>query len=257
MTNDQISWQSPQQFQDLDSQRVDVWRANLNLAPEAIAELASSLSQDELARANRFRFARDKNRYIAARGILRQILSKYLQISAQSIEFKYGDRGKPELVTNNDRSWQFNLSHSHEYALYGITQGRAIGIDLEYLREMEDATKIAQRFFSPQEYQLLASFAPAQQPVIFFTLWTAKEAYLKALGTGLAGALANFDIALNSKQQAYLQAIQGSRQTASKWSMYSCIPADNYIAAIAIDSPLAWDRVNYWSWHNDQNTAPS
>ncbi|MGL6345273.1 MAG: 4'-phosphopantetheinyl transferase family protein, partial [Waterburya sp.] len=143
-------WQHPPQQPRLDHNQVHVWRANLDLPTTAIEELAAILSHDEIARANRFRFTKDRNRFIAARSILRQLLGKYLQITPDKLEFEYSDRGKPRLSASMPNSFlQFNVSHSHEYALYGFIYDQAIGVDIEYLREMSDAVKIAERFFSP------------------------------------------------------------------------------------------------------------
>lgn len=249
-----IVWQHPQDPPSLEGDRVHLWRANLNVPAVAVDRLASFLSADEIARANKFRFEIHKNRFIASRGILREILGNYLNINPEKIKFDYGDRGKPQLArfnTDNSKSLQFNVSHSQDYALYGFTICSPIGVDLEYLRAMPDAVKIARRFFSPQESQLIASLDNEQQQRVFFKLWTAKEAYLKAVGMGLAGSLASVDVSLDETETASLSSIDGNVAAAANWFMYSFIPAANYVATIVVKNQLTEQQVDVWSWNKN------
>jgi 4'-phosphopantetheinyl transferase len=227
--------------------QVHIWRANLGLSTPEIEELTSLLSTDEIARANKFRFVRHRCRFIAARGILRQLLGNYLAANPRSLVFSYSDRGKPRLAQN--LSLQFNISHSQEYALFGFTLNHLIGVDIEYQRAMPDALKIAQRFFSPREYTMLEAVAIEQQSKLFFQLWTAKEAYLKATGTGLAASLSSIEIALDQSKSLYLSTLK--EDTIINWSLYSCAPATDYSAAIAINGQIPAQHINYWHWSNN------
>ena len=242
-----IIWQDPDINLQLTEDRVHIWRANLDLPSAQIDRLASFLSPDEITRANRFRFPQHRTSFIASRGILRQLLGNYLNLHPQDIEFDYSDRGKPLLAKSNiDISLQFNLSHSREYALFGFAIDRLIGVDLEYLREMRDAVKIARRFFSSKEYSLIASLDLPQQQQTFFKLWTAKEAYLKAIGIGLAGSLADVEITLDSSKNASILISK-----TQNWSMYPCIPASDYVGAIAISKSIPLQQIDFWSWHQN------
>ena len=243
-------WQFSQSQPTLEEGQVHIWRASLDLPTVVIDQLATFLSPDEIERANKFRFAQHKRRFIAARGILRELLSNYLQISPNDLKFKYGDRGKPELTgCKQDTPLKFNLSHSGEYVLYGFTYHHSIGVDLEHIREMPDAVKIAQRFFSDREYRLINSVEDTQKSAVFFKLWTAKEAYLKAIGIGLSGSLANVDITFDCVQSPRLLAISGSKTAVTSWSIYSCIPATSYIATIAVKTLIPFKQINFWHWH--------
>ena len=245
-------WKNPEQPPILDNNQIHVWRANLDVPDAEIVRLASLLSPDEVARGNKFRFPQLKARFTAARGILRQLLANYLSISPCEIQFDYGDRGKPRLSSSQHPSTlQFNISHSQEYALCGFTYDDPIGVDLEYIREMPDALKIAQRFFSVREYELIRTTEKEAQPELFFTLWTAKEAYLKAVGTGLAGSLDSVEIELNQPLSPRLQAIQGDKATTADWSLYPCLPATDYLGAIAIQTYKSQKQINFWHWHHD------
>jgi 4'-phosphopantetheinyl transferase len=239
-------WQHPAEFPSLKNQQVHLWRANLTLSNLKIEELMTYLSPDEVVRANKFRFAQHKSRFIAARGILRQLLGNYLEVSPCSLTFTYSDRGKPQLPQNS--LLQFNLSHSEEYGLFGFTLNHLIGVDLEYQRAMPDALKIAQRFFSDREFKMLTEVPQEQQPRLFFQLWTAKEAYLKAIGTGLSGSLASIEISVDKNHCFYLSPDQGDQLETKHWSLYSCTPEINYSGAIAINSGISEQQIYYWHW---------
>jgi 4'-phosphopantetheinyl transferase len=243
-------WQNPPTLPRLTANQVHIWRANLDLPPIEVTRLTTLLAADEITRASKFRFPEHKRRFIVARGILRQLLSNYLDIDPKSLKFAYSDRGKPQLIELNlASSVQFNLSHSQEYALFGFTTPHLIGVDLEYLRPMPDALKIAQRFFSAQEFDLISNLAIEQRDKIFFQLWTAKEAYLKAIGIGLAGSLANVEINLEQDTQTNFLILKGNLTSASDWSMYACVPATNYVATVAIQTQITEQQIKLWNWN--------
>lgn len=227
-----INWEKPPLSLKLLDNEVHLWRANLQISSQQIKELTNSLSADEKTRAERFRFAQHRNRFIAARGFLRQILSSYLEIASQEIIFNYSDRGKPNLFNNQ---LQFNISHSQDLALYGLINNYLIGIDVEYLRNDLKCDQIATRFFSDRESQLIKSFNKEQQTQSFFHLWTAKEAYLKATGEGLIGGLDTVEIEIKSTSEVKLLA-SGDGKTLDDWFLYSFIPHQNFIANLAINT---------------------
>ena len=242
-------WQTSSHIPILKNNRVHVWRANLDLSAVEIECLSATLSAEEIARANRFKFPLHRRRFIVARGILRQLLGDYLQLNPNQVEFGYGDRGKPFLSSSlGNISLQFNVSHSQEYALLGFSLNHPIGVDIEYLRQMPDALKIAQRFFSRREFSLLRNAAPEQQNQLFFLLWTAKEAYLKAIGIGLSGMLDNVEITFDTTQIPCHPSIEQNRVALTDWSLYSCTPATDYIAAIAVETCFTLLQIDFWHW---------
>ncbi len=226
----------------LEPNKVDVWQANLSLDPSVLQDLQKTLSEDEKHRADRFYFPEDKNYYIAARGILRSILSRYLRTSPELIKFTYTPQGKPYLEHNTrensidykNKSIQFNLSHSQNLALYAVAGDRPVGIDLEYCRSLPDALALAKRWFLPTEYQEL--LAQTNQELNFFRIWTAKEAYLKATGAGLRD-LATVEVMITPENYLQYKTIQDSKELAQQWSLLELNPAPNYAAAIAISQP--------------------
>ena len=244
-----LNWQEPSHTPILQDDGVHLWRAHLDLSDVEIKCLTATLSTREIARANRFKFPQHRRRFIAARGILRQLLGNYLQLNPSQVEFGYGDRGKPFLLSSlGNSSLQFNVSHSQEYALLGFSLNHPIGVDIEYLRQMPDALKIAQRFFSQREFSLLRDAPPERQNQLFFLLWTAKEAYLKAIGIGLSGMLDNVEITFETTRVPYCLNIEQDRVALANWSLYSCIPATNYIAAIAVEMYFTALQIDFWHW---------
>lgn len=218
----------------LPDNEVHVWRSDLNLPLDCILELRELLSKDELARADRFHFDRDRHHFTAARGILRTILGRYLGKQPNQLQFIYSHRGKPALAnTNTDKRLEFNLSHSHGLALYAIALDRAIGIDLEYIRPI-DALQLAKRFFSDREFSDLFSFPSEEQDAVFFNYWTCKEAYLKATGQGIAG-LDEVEISPITVQPVTLMSMAEQRETTDRWSLKQLHPREDYIAALVVE----------------------
>lgn len=244
-----VNWNpSPKKLKLLDNE-VHLWLANLKITPQEIAQLTNTLSTDEIARANRFKFDRHKNRFIAARGYLRQILSSYLQKSSKGDSriaptFKYSDRGKPKLPNTN---LQFNVSHSQDIALYGFTNYNLIGIDVEYLRSNVECDKIAQRFFSEREYQIINNLSPEEQAQTFFHFWTIKEAYLKATGEGLGGGLETVEIEFNYNLETKVKAIANNEAEPNNWFFKSFIPERDFVATVAINTKQLPLDIKYYA----------
>ena len=232
---------------ELSENNVHIWSTNLKLSSGKIEELSTILSPDEKDRANRFYFERDKNRFIIARGTLRKILSRYLNIESKKLQFTYSDRGKPYL---QNTSILFNLSHSQDLALYAITRVNLIGVDLEYLRPINDAENLAKRFFSLQEYNLISQLPPQKQQETFLKIWTCKEAYLKATGDGLAGSLEKVEISLTPEKPVEFFSINGDIEEASHWYLYQFIPQHNYIAAVVVAQKN--QKLSFWQINNTE-----
>ena len=134
------------------------------------------MSSDEITRAERFYFPEHRQRFIAGRGTLRAILGRYLDIEPKQVEFEYQPRGKPLLAAKfADQGLLFNLSHSQNLALCGVSYQNQIGVDLEYIRTMSDLESLAKRFFSSREYGHLRLISPQEQQQIFFSKNTIRK----------------------------------------------------------------------------------
>lgn len=169
---------------------IHVWLAGVGPALAAVAALRASLSTGELARAERFRFDHDRDRFVASHGALRAVLAHYTSLPAASLTFRTGAHGKPALSGRAERTGiEFNLSHSGELAAIAVTRGRSVGVDVECCRAEAVTPDVARAFMGPQELAEFESREGRGQLEWFFALWTRKEAVAKALGLGLSFAV--------------------------------------------------------------------
>jgi 4'-phosphopantetheinyl transferase len=221
---------------DLQPGTIQIWSIRLDPPAERVEQLGRFLAADEWQRANRFRFEKHRRQYVVGRGALRALLGAYLSTPPEAVQFRYGPRGKPFLVTPQDApGLQFNLSNSDELALAGFVRGPEIGVDVEYLRPMPDCEKISERFFSQSEREVLRGIPVPRKEEAFFNCWTRKEAYLKAVGEGLAAALDSFDVTLAPGDPPRMLTLEGDAARAARWSLHHLRPADDYIGAVAIE----------------------
>jgi 4'-phosphopantetheinyl transferase len=247
MTAVENRWSPPVDNISLSNSDVHIWRASLNLPGPRVDELARVLSADEQERAGRFHFERDRRRFIVARAALRTILGQYELLEPGRLRFRYGPQGKPFLVDQSERNGlKFNIAHSHELALLGFTRGRELGVDLEYIRPLKDLDQIAARFFSARENAVLKKLPSSQRQVAFYTCWTRKEAYIKAIGEGLSMPLDAFDVSLGPDAPAALISVRDDPDEALRWSMQALRPAPNYIAAFIV-AGRTWHLAR-WQW---------
>jgi 4'-phosphopantetheinyl transferase len=196
---------------------VEVVASRLDLNPGAVDALAGWLHDDECRRAGRFRLARDRRRYVVARGLLRTLLAARLGTHPRSVELCCGAHGKPRLAPGSAAGdLRFNVSHTGDFALFAFSRGREVGVDVEAVLPMRDADAVARHFFSRSELRAYRALEPGARQAGFFTCWTRKEAYLKALGGGLPSPLSEFD-------------------APPGWSLSSFSPAPGHAAALAVE----------------------
>jgi 4'-phosphopantetheinyl transferase len=205
------------------------------------------LSRDELTRAHRFHFEKDRNRFIAARAVLRKILSIYCMKKRNQIRFHHNMHGKPALDAQcAGGDLRFNLSHSDGVALYAITRGREVGIDIERIRRDLEFDRIAERFFSPQEVATLRALPRDIQNQAFFTYWTRKEAYVKARGDGLSLPMDQFAVSVAPDDPGLLLHTKDDPAELSHWSFKTLAPGPDYEAALAVEGDPG--RIRCWQW---------
>ncbi len=226
---------------------VHVWRASLDENPSQVALFKDTLDDDERSRADRFYFSRDRVRFIVARGVLRALLSRYLNRSPESLSFSYSTQGKPALASESGAdAIRFNLSHSHGTALYAVTRGRELGVDLELIRCDSETEQIAERFFSHSEIVALRALPLAVRKYAFFLCWTRKEAYIKARGEGLSMPLDQFDVSLIPGEPAALLSTKPDSDEAHRWCLHNLTPSPGYAAALATKG-RDW-TLSCWQW---------
>ena len=247
MTSPSLSWDSPPKTLLLPNDAVHVWRTSLCVSTPYLRIFEDTLTADERARAERFYFQKHRERFIAGRGLLRHILSRYLGKEPDQLRFCYNSYGKPALIEEaGAEGLCFNLSHSHGIALYALTRGREIGIDIEYFRPDVETEKLAERFFSPREAAALRALPEHLRKEAFFNCWTRKEAYIKADGKGLAIPLNAFDVSLTPGEPAALLRTESQPQETSRWSLRALNLEPGYAAALAVKGH-DWE-LKCWQW---------
>jgi 4'-phosphopantetheinyl transferase len=224
--------------------RIEVWWTALDVAESTLAAL---LSADEQERAARFAFERDRRRFIVAHGTLRAILADYVGCAPRALRFEREASGRPRLAgAHNPDALDFNLAHSHEVAVYAIAYRRRLGIDLEYVRPIDDLTGLARVAFSAAEQASLAALPPAERLGRFFDCWTCKEAYVKARGDGLSAPLQAFDIALDGDESPALRAHRLDPGEVERWWFERLAVAPGHVAALCAQAPPTTVAVQRW-----------
>lgn len=219
-------------FATIMNDEVHVWCFKLCEEPLLIQSAFSALSEDERARATRFRSPSLQAAFILSRGILRRLLARFCDCTPSNVIFAYGQQGKPFLA---DRACpvRFNMSHSGGIAAYALNVSHEIGVDIEQHRPLPDMDQIAARFFSPLEYRELMGVAELEREVAFFDCWVRKEAYIKALGGGLSIPLDSFQVTLGPRRSPALVEVRNNGTEAREWSIQEFSPAPGYSGAVA------------------------
>ena len=225
---------------------IHIWRAGLDRSPETVSILLSRLPACERERALRFRFPLHRGRFVLARSILRRILNFYLGTDPGEIHLSVNRYGKPRLDPKQHRSeLRFNLSHSHGLALYIVSEGREVGIDVEYPDRSRTPEKIARRFFSPAEADIIESLPEKLRRSAFFSCWTRKEAFVKAMGAGLSVPLGDFTVTVRPEDPPKVLCTAWDDTGPSKWTLMDIDPGGGYAAAAAVAGTIG--PVRYFS----------
>jgi 4'-phosphopantetheinyl transferase len=238
------SWLLASSTPPLPTYEIHVWRAALDLESADLDGFEKTLAPDERARAARFHFPKDRKRFVARRGLLREILARYLGQEPGRLQFRCRPGGKPFLLGNSRAlELHFNLAHSHGLALYGIARHREVGVDLERVEPHLADQQVAERFFSRREALALRELPASLRIQAFFNCWTRKEAYLKARGEGLLAPLDSFAVSLSPGQPtALLNGADG------RWSLHALTPATGYAAAVAFEGSNCPLKLKLWEW---------
>ncbi len=213
---------------------VHVWSVDLTVPPDE--GLVGCLSSDEQERARRFRFDEHRGQFVAARCALRGVLARWLGIDADQVRFQYGPAGKPELAPKGTaRDTHFNVSHSGDVALIAVSRGRRVGVDIERHRAMPDLPELVRRHFHVTEQRAFSTLDEPVKEQAFFACWTRKEAYLKAIGSGLTGGLSRFAVSFLPEEEPRL--IQSDEDPGARkhWRLLDVSPGTGFTAALAVE----------------------
>ena len=222
---------------------VHVWRVDLEQAEDVVQKFRGTLEEDELFRADRFHFEKDRRAFTVSRGFLRHVIGRYLETKPEAVRFSYGPYGKPGLDGVHKSSvLRFNMSHSRAVGLVAVTETKELGVDVEYIRADFASEDIARRFFSPREVEAFNALATEQRVAAFFRCWTRKEAYIKAVGLGLSQPLDGFDVTLAPDAPPTL--LRTDQDDASRWSLSDIEVDKDYAAALVVEGKTS--NIRYW-----------
>jgi 4'-phosphopantetheinyl transferase len=223
---------------------VHVWWLSLSGAEPEVEAALAAMTSDERERALRFRFARDRRRFVVARTAVRLILGEYTGLAPLQIPLRLSDSGKPYLADRSDL--RFNLSHCEDRGVLAVSR-HPCGIDLERIRDVPEALEIAQRLFTASENRALRAISSRQRPGAFLRCWTRKEAFVKARGEGLATTpLRSFDVTLNSGTPALT--LRGERPS-GKWTIRNLPAGPGWIGALVVGATTV--RLRFRDWPAD------
>jgi len=223
------TWSSPPYGLLLQPSEVHIWKAPLLLPHAQYERLKTFLSENELARSEQYLFAHLRDHFIASRGILRDLLGRYLNCPPESIRFEYNAFGKPSVAGQN--SLHFNLSHSNGVALLAFQKKQPLGIDVQHLDDAINLLQTGALVFSPREMEVLQGLSPENLRTVFYQFWTRKEAYIKALGKGFSAPLNQIDVH-QAPERPVLNNENGLPET-TDWFVRDFIPCPGYAAALA------------------------
>jgi 4'-phosphopantetheinyl transferase len=204
--------------------------------------LEALLSSEERDRAARFRFDRDRIRFIGRRGLLRRLLGRYLGCHPAAVQIGHHRYGKPRLVGALERTGlRFNATHSADVVFFATTRGREVGVDVERIRPLPDANDLAERHFPPAEVRVLRTLPPRERSERFLEYWTRREAYGKATGEGLG--------VLERREKVGDVCRTGE---SARWTYRQLRPFRSYVGALVVEGsgwrmqcrPLSWSWVS-------------
>lgn len=221
----------------LQPNEIHIWSKTLDPFSDDDTEKSAYLSADEQQRALHFRSAIHQQRFILARYYLRQILGHYLNQTPASITFAYTENEKPYLA--HHPHLQFNLSHSDNQAIYAVTLNHAIGIDIEKMTDHYPQA-VAKRFLSPQEYNAINASPHDKRAMLFYRVWTRKEALVKAIGKGVFSfPLSSFSVSTEAENEVITLTDQ------TQWKILTLLCHDGFQSALATQQQIK--KILYWS----------
>jgi 4'-phosphopantetheinyl transferase len=231
---------------------IHVWTLPAISDQTVLASFSGILSSDERERAGRFHFVDHQAAFIANRGRLRWLLSRYLSCSPAELVFHYGSQGKPSLLSPNARGLEFNLSHTDGMAIIAVSRGRQVGIDIEKLVPFPDALEIARQQFCKAEFEALNAVSAGDRLYAFYRCWTAKEAFLKGLGDGLERPLDSFQIS-PPVSPLRLDACEWDQNQCRIWQFRSLAIGNEYLSTLAFQGiiPVSDDMIQVRKFPND------
>ncbi|WP_282123523.1 4'-phosphopantetheinyl transferase family protein [Algibacter mikhailovii] len=233
----------------LATNQLHTWVLYFDVLEEKKTFLKKFLSQDEIIKASKFRFDKDKNCSIITRGALRLLSGMYLNMSPENIIFKYGDYGKPDFEMETEL--KFNVSHSGNMAIIGFVLNKDIGVDIEKIKYDFEVMDIVDNYFSQLEIESLKKLPVQEHNQGFYRCWTRKESFIKAKSQGLSFALDSFSVSLDSDDKAQLLETHWNPDEKESWRLFSFSPDTDYLGGVTVQSTI--EQIEYFNFNSYLN----
>jgi 4'-phosphopantetheinyl transferase len=215
---------------------IHIWYSPIHPWRNLVEDLRKLLSREEILRSENLVFSERQEDYIICRGLLRKILSQYLNQAPHQIPIEVNTKGKPYLSHHH---YNFNLSHSKNLFLCGITQDSRIGVDLQHIYQISNLDSLVQKYLSPPEQQILKEAPENQTRELFFMIWTAKEAYLKGIGDGFHRLARSITVCKKDNGLLALRIKDGMISNHSdEWSIQEIRISPGYKASLAVEGDI-------------------
>jgi 4'-phosphopantetheinyl transferase len=237
---------------NLTTENIHLWFIPLGMEVN-LDKLFFLLSTDELQKANQYKFINLKLAYVLRRSALRRILSLYCKVDPRFIKFNYTKFQKP-FIEDNFLNLEFNLSNSHQMAILAVSKQSLIGVDLEYVKPIDNIIDIAKNYFSKIEFKKFAHILPEQRLRAFYVIWTRKEAFVKAIGEGLSYPLSSFDVTFLMTEPIKVIKVGGSVMEANKWTLngfdFNYLNCSYIVGLLTKGSPKS---IIYFKYKHEEN----
>jgi len=218
------------------AERIDLWLAFFGgiHAEDLLEQYRLLLTEAERAQERRFHFAADRKRFLVTRALVRTVLSRYVSRGPRELEFQVNDYGRPELVQASPAESRlvFNLSHTRDLIVMGVTEGGELGVDTENVYVRAAALEVADRYFAEDEVAALNALRSDSRSMRFFELWTLKESYIKARGMGLSIPLDKFKFDLSADERVSLCIDPELTDDGAAWRIWQIRPMHEYLVAV-------------------------
>jgi 4'-phosphopantetheinyl transferase len=196
------------------------------------------LSDAERTRAARYRFAEDRQRYMAGRASLRRILARQTGLGPKELVVLDAENQKPRLALSvGEAPVYFNVSHSGDYALIATCSSAEIGIDIEQIRLDCPVDDLSRRYYSAREHAWLRRLNTGERINAFYRLWTIKEAVLKCLGVGLSLEPASVQVVFSGDAPPTLTCFDAAHTQVERFVVRELASIAGYALALAADAP--------------------
>ena len=213
----------------VDDKRIFLWSFNFIEMLPSLEHFRSLLSGEELTQANAFKFEKDRQRYTVFHGAMREVLAAYVNAaSPKDLKFMRQEKGKPYID-----GIEFNLSHSQDHAVFAVTHGTRVGVDIENSNRTAEYLSLAQRFFHSDEAAHLKTLSGQEQQRVFYRYWTAKEAFVKALGEGVMFGLDKFSIDVNAPAISWIA--EEKNLPIDNWQLAFFVTPEDYQGALTYE----------------------